>query len=91
MSRKNSNEYYDEDLDENEIDDEYDKEGVIPVLSVLSVWFIRFGLLVGVVLFLYFIITGNIYNAFLYLLGLVIAYFFGYILMFCLDKFISVE
>ena len=91
MSRKNSNEYYDEDLDENEIDDEYDKEGVIPVLSFLSVWFIRFGLVVGVILFLYFIISGNIYNAFLYLLGLIIAYFFGYILMFCLDNFISVE
>ena len=92
MGRNKSNEYYDEDLDENEIDEEYDKEeGVIPVLSFLSVWFIRFGLVVGVILFIYFIITGSIYNAFLYLLGLVIAYFFGYSIMFCLDKFISVE
>ena len=92
MSRKNKNEYYDEDLDENEIDEEYDKEGgAIPVLSFLSVWFIRFGLVVGIILFLYFIIVGNVYNALLFLLGLVIAYFFGYFLMFCLDKFISVE
>ena len=92
MGRKNSYEYYDEDLDENEIDDEYTSgDGVVPLLSTISIWFIRFGLVVGVILFLYYIISGKIYNAFIYLLGLVVAYFFGYVLMFCLDKFISVE
>ena len=82
------NSYYDEDLTDEEIDKEYEEEDtIVSLLSVASIWFIRFGLVVGVILFLYFIFTGKIFTAILYVIGLIIAYFFGYFFMFFLDKF----
>ncbi len=82
------NSYYDEDLTDEEIDKEYEEEDtIVSLLSVASIWFIRFGLVVGVILFLYFILTGKIFTAILYVIGLIIAYFFGYFFMFFLDKF----
>lgn len=78
-------EFLEEDLDENDNSD----FNMISFLSIASVWFIRFGMVVAVILLIYFIVVGKIGTAFLYILGLVVAYFFGYGFMFCLDKFIE--
>ena len=77
--------YLEEELDENDNSD----FNMISFLSIASVWFIRFGMVVAVILLIYFIVVGKIGTAFLYILGLVFAYFFGYGFMFFLDKFIE--
>lgn len=77
-----------EDYEVEEIEEE---NSVITVLSVISTWFIRIGMIIAVILFIYFIITGKILDAVLFILGLAVAYFFGYFFMFCLDKFIMVN
>ena len=82
---KYDDEFLDEEVDENESSE----FNMISFLSVASVWFIRFGMVVAVILLVYFIVVGKIATAFLYILGLVVAYFFGYGFMFCLDKFIE--
>ena len=77
-------EYYD-------YDDSVEEENnpVIDVLALVSKVFIYIGIGIAVILLLYFLITLKIAKAFLYIIGLVIAYFFGYFFMFFLDKFIS--
>ena len=82
---------YDDEYLEEEVVDENDESefNMISFLSIASVWFIRFGMVVAVILLVYFIVVGKIVTAFLYILGLVVAYFFGYGFMFCLDKFIE--
>ena len=82
---KYDDEFLDEEVDENESSE----FNMISFLSVASIWFIRFGMVVAVILLVYFIVVGKIATAFLYVLGLVVAYFFGYGFMFCLDKFIE--
>ena len=82
---KYDDEFLDEEVDENESSE----FNMISFLSVASVWFIRFGMVVAVILLVYFIVVGKIATAFLYILGLVVAYFFGYGFMFFLDKFIE--
>lgn len=82
---KYDDEYLEEEVDENE-NSEFN---MISFLSIASVWFIRFGMVVAVILLVYFIVVGKIATAFLYILGLVVAYFFGYGFMFFLDKFIE--
>ena len=77
-------EYYD-------YDDSVEEEinPVIDILALVSKVFIYIGIGIAVILLLYFLITLKIAKAFLYIIGLVIAYFFGYFFMFFLDKFIS--
>ena len=83
-------EKYDDEFLEEEVDENESSEfNMISFLSVASVWFIRFGMVVAVILLVYFIVVGKIATAFLYILGLVVAYFFGYGFMFFLDKFIE--
>ena len=83
-------EKYDDEFLEEEVDENESSEfNMISFLSVASVWFIRFGMVVAVILLVYFIVVGKIVTALLYILGLVVAYFFGYGFMFCLDKFIE--
>ena len=83
-------EKYDDEFLEEEVDENESSEfNMISFLSVASVWFIRFGMVVAVILLIYFIVVGKIATAFLYILGLVVAYFFGYGFMFFLDKFIE--
>ena len=83
-------EKYDDEFLEEEVDENESSEfNMISFLSVASIWFIRFGMVVAVILLVYFIVVGKIATAFLYILGLVVAYFFGYGFMFCLDKFIE--
>lgn len=77
-------EYYD-------YDDSVEEEinPIIDVLALVSKVFIYIGIGIAVILLLYFLITLKFAKAFLYIIGLVIAYFFGYFFMFFLDKFIS--
>ena len=83
-------EKYDDEFLEEEVDENESSEfNMISFLSVASIWFIRFGMVVAVILLVYFIVVGKIVTALLYILGLVVAYFFGYGFMFCLDKFIE--
>ena len=82
---KYDDEFLEEEVDENESSD----FNMISFLSVASIWFIRFGMVVAVILLVYFIVVGKIVTALLYILGLVVAYFFGYGFMFFLDKFIE--
>ena len=69
--------------------DEYDEDeeiSVLPILSFLSKWFIRIGMVIAVILLLYFIVKTDFMSAFLFVIGMIGAYFFGYLFMFCLDK-----
>ena len=67
-------------------DEEFD---LISFLGVCATWFIRIGLVIGAILLVYYVVVGNIFSALLFILGMVIAYFFGYFFMFCLDKIMS--
>lgn len=84
-----------EDIDYEEVDDDEMEEeksvssGIIEFLGILSNWFIRVGVVVGIILFLYFIFTLQFLSVLLFAIGLVVAYFFGYFFMFCLDTFID--
>lgn len=78
--------YYDEYEDEYEDEEE---SSVIPILSFVSNCFIYIGIIVAIILLIYFIIKGKLLTAILYILGLVVAFFFGYGFMFCLDYFVD--
>ena len=79
--------YYDDDY---EYEDDYEEENeVVPVLSFISNCFIYIGVIIAIILLIYFIVKGNILTAALYIIGLIIAFFFGYAFMYCLDHFID--
>ena len=82
-------EYDDEDIEENYEDVGDADTVVVSTLAVISKWFIYIGVAIAAILLLYFVFTLKFFNVFLFILGLVIAYFFGYFFMFCLDTFIS--
>ena len=79
-------EYFDDDHNSSSVDEGFD---MIHFLDIFSTWFIRIGLAIGVILLIYYIVVGNIFSALLFILGMVVAYAFGYFFMFCLDKFMS--
>ena len=75
-----------------EYEDYYDDESdsaFIGTLAFISKWFIRIGLVVAVIVFVYYIMVGKVSSALLFVLGLVVAYFFGYGFMFLLDKMVD--
>jgi hypothetical protein len=82
-----------QDIDDEEYEEEYDDEDVsiIPLLSTISKWFIRIGIVVAVILLLFFIVKTDFMSAFLFVIGMIVAYFFGYLFMFCLDKFVTMN
>ena len=84
-----------EDSDDDELEEDYNSyhgdDSIISILSLVSTWFIRLGMVFAVIVLLYFFINGKLLSAFLYILGLIIAYFFGYIFMYFLDKFVSMH
>ena len=82
-------EYDDEDIEENYEDVGDADTVVVSTLAVISKWFIYIGVAIAAILLLYFVFTLKFSKIFLFILGLVIAYFFGYFFMFCLDTFIS--
>ena len=78
-------------LEKDENSSVVDNSVLINILGTIATWFIRIGLLIGVILLVYYIVIGNIFSALLFVLGLVVAYFFGYFFMYCLDKFMTQE
>ena len=88
---------YEDEYEDIEIDDEYEivesdeerREEAVTTLSVISKWFIRIGIVIMVFLLIYFVVTGNIINAMLYIVGLFVAFCFGYFFMYFLDYFVS--
>ena len=66
-----------------------EKDDYIPLLSFIATWFIRIGIVVAAILFAVFLFTGKIMTALLYIIGLVIAFLFGYAIMFLIDFFLS--
>lgn len=70
-------------------DEEYEEENRITIFSILGTvakWFIRIGILFAVIVSFYYLIKLQIVNLLLFIVGLIVSYFFGYFLMFCLDK-----
>ena len=82
-SKKDNYKYFQDD------DGDEGSDAVVAVFASISTWFIRIGMVVAGILLLYFIFTGKIGSAVLYILGLIVAFFFGYFFMFLLDKFTS--
>lgn len=78
---------YEEDYEEEEKSD----NTTIWFLNLISTWFIRIGIVLAIIALIYFVVTGQFFSAFMYIIGLVIAYYFGYFFMFCLDRFLSVD
>ena len=72
-------------------DEEYEEKGfsLISILGTIAKWFIRIGIVLAIIVGLYYLIKWQIVNLLLFMVGLIIAYFFGYFFMFCLDKLIS--
>ncbi|MBQ6323859.1 MAG: hypothetical protein IJI22_03400 [Bacilli bacterium] len=100
MARKEDyEEYYDDyyEVDDHEEYEDYDDTTTkvvvkkkndktwIDILAFISTWFIRIGMVIAIILFIYFIITLKIGKALLFLIGLAVAFGFGYLFMCCLD------
>lgn len=73
---------YDELRDNNEV------INIISILAIISNWFMRIGVVIAIILTIIFFVTGKVGTAFLYIGGLIIAFFFGYVFMYFLDKFL---
>ena len=77
----------------NSIDDniyeeyETDGENFTNLFLLISTWFGRIGIIVAIILVLYFIFNEKFINLILYIIGLVVAYFFGYGFMYLLEKY----
>ena len=68
-------------------DEEYEEESsIIPLLGTIAKWFIRIGIVCAVIVGLYYLLKLQIVNLLVYVVILIVAYFFGYFFMFCLDK-----
>lgn len=68
-------------------DEEYEEESsIIPLLGTIAKWFIRIGIVCAVIVGLYYLLKLQIVNLLVYIVILIVAYFFGYFFMFCLDK-----
>ncbi|MBQ9019008.1 MAG: hypothetical protein IJ097_01685 [Bacilli bacterium] len=74
-----------QDTDE-EIEREESNYSLINILAVLAKWFIRIGIVISIILGIYFLVKLQIVNLLLFIVCLLISYFFGYFFMFCLDK-----
>ena len=79
---------YDDEFEEY-YDDEDEDSTFIWTLAAISKWFIRIGIVIAVILFIYYIMAGKASSAFLFILGLVVAFFFGYGFMFILDRLVD--
>ena len=75
-----------------DIDDNYEEEkesSMINILGIIVKWFIRIGIVCAAIVFIYYLVKLQIVNLLLFIIGLIIAYFFGYFVMFCIDKVAS--
>ena len=76
--------------DEEEVDPAYTYDSTSPLYKFLAMFLVVFkwlGIAIAIVLIAYFITQGRIKSLLLYILGLVIAFFFGYFFMFILNRF----
>ena len=79
-----------QDIDDYEYEEEKEKDSsIIPLLGTIAKWFIRIGIVCAVIVGIYYLVKLQIVNLLLFIVGLIIAYFFGYFFMFCLDKLTS--
>ena len=71
--------------------DEYEEDDstFIGVLGTISKWFIRIGVVIAIIIFIYYIVTAKITSGLLFILGLVVAFLFGYGFMFLLDHLVD--
>jgi ABC-type multidrug transport system fused ATPase/permease subunit len=81
-------EEYEDEYDVYNQDDD-DDSLFIGTLATISRWFIRIGIVIAIILFIYYIMIGKVSSAFLFVLGLVVAFFFGYGFMFLLDHIVD--
>lgn len=75
-----------QDIDDYEDYEEEKDSSIIPLLGTIVKWFIRIGIVCAVIVILYYLVKLQITNLLLFIVGLIIAYFFGYFVMFCIDK-----
>ena len=69
--------------------DDYEEEkdsSIIPILGTIVKWFIRLGIVCAVIVAIYYLVKLQITSLLLFIVGLIIFYFFGYFIMFCIDK-----
>ncbi len=62
---------------------------MISTFTLISTWFGRVGIIIAIVLILYFLFTAKFTTMILYVVGLVGAFFFGYLFMYLLERFTS--
>ena len=55
------------------------------LLKISSNWFIRIGLIVGLILLLYFVYKVEFFQAFVFIVGMILSFYFGYFFVFLLD------
>lgn len=80
----------DEENEENEAHPYYTYDsdnGIYKFLSMFLVIFKWIGVAIAIILIAYFTTQGNMKSLLMYIIGLVFAFFFGYIFMFILNKF----
>jgi len=70
-------------------EDEEKDSSIIPLLGTIAKWFIRIGIVCAVIVAIYYLVKLQIVNLLLFAIGLIISYFFGYFVMFCIDKVAS--
>ena len=70
-----------------EVDDEYEFARFNGILSIISKGFSILGIIIAIILITYFIVTGQFQNLIIYILGLVVAFFFGWFFMYFLVMF----
>ena len=78
-----------QDIDDYEEEEEKEESSIYTLLETIVKWFIRIGIVCAVIVGIYYLVKLQIVNLLLYIVGLIIAYFFGYFFMFCLDKLTS--
>lgn len=81
--------YFDDETDDYENTKE--KENYVSILSILSTWFIRIGIVIAIILTIVFLVTGKLLTAFFYIIGLLVAFLFGYGFMYLLDHLLTTD
>ena len=80
-----------QDIDDYEEEEEEKDSSIIPLLGNIAKWFIRIGIVCAVIVAIYYLVKLQIVNLLLFMVGLIISYFFGYFVMFCIDKVASLN
>lgn len=76
---------------EEDYEEEDNRSETIILLDLIATWFIRIGIVLAAIALIYFVVMGQFFSAFLYIIGLLMSYAFGYFFMFCLDRVLSAD